>query len=232
MARYLDPDALDPPPHAGETHETTSTTFRVTKTATVNGTTLAYREQGEGDPVVFVHGGLSDLRTWEQQLSGVGRSYRAITYSRRFARPNEDIDPGADGPMLPHVDDHADFLREIDAASAIAFAPAPANPMLGVPRMGRYSPPACADSTGRQNSVQTAIRATSFQEFMRFIPRRVTVDRRPRIAGRTAYTSEGDDIVLEAPKRSALSQRRSSSRISSPTSFQLPSTGETLSSAR
>jgi pimeloyl-ACP methyl ester carboxylesterase len=38
------------------------------KTATVNGATLAYREEGEGDPVVFVHGGLSDLRAWEQQL--------------------------------------------------------------------------------------------------------------------------------------------------------------------
>ncbi len=95
-----------------------STAFGATKTATVNGTTLAYREQGEGEPVVFVHGGISDLRTWEQQLPAVGRSYRAITYSRRFARPNEDIDPEADDPMLPHVEDLAAFLREIDAEPA------------------------------------------------------------------------------------------------------------------
>jgi pimeloyl-ACP methyl ester carboxylesterase len=33
------------------------------KRAAVAGTTLAYREEGHGDPVVFVHGGLSDLRT-------------------------------------------------------------------------------------------------------------------------------------------------------------------------
>jgi pimeloyl-ACP methyl ester carboxylesterase len=96
----------------------TSTAFGATKTATVNGTTLAYREQGEGQPVVFVHGGLSDLRTWEQQLPAVGRSYRAITYSRRFARPNEDTDPGADELMLPHAEDLAAFLREIDVAPA------------------------------------------------------------------------------------------------------------------
>ncbi len=64
---------------AGETHVMTSTAFGATKTATVNGTTLAYREEGEGEPVVFVHGDLSDLRTWEQQLPVVGRSYRAIT---------------------------------------------------------------------------------------------------------------------------------------------------------
>ncbi len=96
----------------------TSTGFEDAKTAKVNGTTLAYREEGEGEPVIFVHGVLSDLRTWEQQLPAVGHSYRAITYSRRFARPNEDIDPEADDPMLPHVEDLAAFLREIDAEPA------------------------------------------------------------------------------------------------------------------
>ncbi len=67
------------PAAAGQTHRMTSTAFGATKTAKVNGTTLAYREQGEGEPVLFVHGGISDLRTWEQQLPAVGRSYRAIT---------------------------------------------------------------------------------------------------------------------------------------------------------
>ena len=92
--------------------------FEGARTAKVNGTTLAYREEGEGEPVVFVHGSISDLRTWEQQLPAVGRSYRAISYSRRFARPNEDIVPDADDQMLPHVEDLAAFLREINAAPA------------------------------------------------------------------------------------------------------------------
>jgi pimeloyl-ACP methyl ester carboxylesterase len=96
----------------------TSTDFKDAKTATVNGRTFAYAEQGQGEPVVFVHGTASDLRTWEQQLSAVGCSRRAIAYSRRFARPNEDIGPEADDQMLPHVDDLAAFLREIDAAPA------------------------------------------------------------------------------------------------------------------
>jgi pimeloyl-ACP methyl ester carboxylesterase len=96
----------------------TSTGFEDARTAAVNGTTLAYREQGQGEPVVFVHGSLSDLRAWEQQIPAIGRSYRAIAYSRRFARPNEDIAPGADDPMLRHVDDLVAFLRRIDAAPA------------------------------------------------------------------------------------------------------------------
>jgi len=96
----------------------TSTAFGATKTATVNGTTLAYREQGEGAPVVFIHGDISDLRTWQSQLPSVGASYRAITYSRRYARPNDDIEPGADDLMLTHVDDLAALLQAIDATPA------------------------------------------------------------------------------------------------------------------
>jgi pimeloyl-ACP methyl ester carboxylesterase len=87
-------------------------------TATVDGLTLAYREQGDGEPVVFVHGSASDLRTWEQQLPAIGTSYRAVAYSRRYAHPNEDIGPGLDDQMLPHVDDLVSFLRAIDAAPA------------------------------------------------------------------------------------------------------------------
>ena len=96
----------------------TSAAFESTRTTTVNGTTLAYCEQGEGEPVVFVHGGISDLRTWERQLPAIGASHRAITYSRRYARPNQDIEPGKLDRLLSHVDDLAAFLQSIDAAPA------------------------------------------------------------------------------------------------------------------
>lgn len=96
----------------------TSATFEGVRTAKVDGTTLAYREEGEGEPVVFVHGTLSDMRVWDQQLPTVGRSYRAISYSRRFAPPNRDIEVGVDDPMQLHVDDLAVFLHELDAAPA------------------------------------------------------------------------------------------------------------------
>jgi len=67
---------------------------------------------------VFVHGSGSDLRTWQRQLPVIGRAYRAIAYSRRYARPNADIGPGADDQMLPHVEDLAAFLRAIGAVPA------------------------------------------------------------------------------------------------------------------
>ncbi len=57
----------------------------------VNRATLAYLERGEGESVVFVHGVYSDLRTRLPQLDAFAAEYRAVAYSRRYARPNEDI---------------------------------------------------------------------------------------------------------------------------------------------
>ena len=87
-------------------------------TVLVDGATLAYREQGDGEPVVLVHGSASDLRTWERQVPAISESHRVIAYSRRYARPNEDIPPGLDDQMTPHVDDLVAFLRAIDAVPA------------------------------------------------------------------------------------------------------------------
>ena len=87
-------------------------------TVRVDGATLAYREQGDGEPVVLVHGSASDLRTWEQQVPAISESHRVIAYSRRYARPNEDIPLGTDDQMTPHVDDLVAFLRAIDAVPA------------------------------------------------------------------------------------------------------------------
>jgi pimeloyl-ACP methyl ester carboxylesterase len=92
--------------------------FEGVRTVDVNAAKLAYREHGEGEPVVFVHGSSDDLRSWDHQLPAIGASHRAITYSRRYARPNEAIEPDADNQTLPHVDDLVTFLQVIDATPA------------------------------------------------------------------------------------------------------------------
>lgn len=88
------------------------------RTAEVDGTQLAYVERGSGEPVVFVHGSISDLTIWEPQVAAIGREYRAIAYSRRYAWPNEDLPSGAEDMMQPHVDDLLSFLRAVDAYPA------------------------------------------------------------------------------------------------------------------
>lgn len=88
------------------------------QTIEVNGTPLAYLDRGQGQGVVFVHGSSQDLRTWLHQAEAVSAGHRAIIYSRRYARPNEDIPEGRDDQMEPHVDDLLSLLRSLGATPA------------------------------------------------------------------------------------------------------------------
>jgi len=48
------------------------------KQASVNGVTLVYQEQGDGAPVVFVHGCCTDYRAWDAQRQAIAQHYRFI----------------------------------------------------------------------------------------------------------------------------------------------------------
>lgn len=97
-------------------------TFEGAKTAAVNWGKLAYRDTGSGEPVVLIHGTASDMRIWTDPWGGnlpdFGERFRVIAYSRRYARPNEDIPLGVDDQMLPHIDDLIAFLKAVDADPA------------------------------------------------------------------------------------------------------------------
>jgi pimeloyl-ACP methyl ester carboxylesterase len=84
----------------------------------IRGAKLFYTERGSGQPVVFVHGGLSDYRTWAPQLDSIGESYRVITYSRRWHWPNAPIPAGGTSHMDTHVDDLAELITRLGAAPA------------------------------------------------------------------------------------------------------------------
>ncbi len=58
------------------------------KKVMLGGADLHYVEAGEGRPVIFVHGGLEDLRAWESHVEHFSRFGRAIAYSRRYNYPN------------------------------------------------------------------------------------------------------------------------------------------------
>lgn len=59
------------------------------KRISINDTDLAYVEFGQGEPVIFVHGGLQDYRMWSEHLTKFAERYRAIAYSRRNNYPND-----------------------------------------------------------------------------------------------------------------------------------------------
>lgn len=84
----------------------------------VDGASLEYVETGAGDPVVMVHGAISDYRIWDAQREALGKRYRAIAYSCRHYWPNARTVPADGHPFSQHVDDLADLLTALDAAPA------------------------------------------------------------------------------------------------------------------
>jgi non-heme chloroperoxidase len=84
------------------------------KRVSVNGTVLAYVELGQGEPVIFVHGGLQDYRMWLKHLPKFAGRYHAIAYSRRNNYPNVTSPDGMpDGAADVHGEDLAAFVRAL-----------------------------------------------------------------------------------------------------------------------
>jgi pimeloyl-ACP methyl ester carboxylesterase len=50
----------------------------------VNGVDLECLDEGTGVPVLFSHGGSSDLRYWEPRREAFAAHYRFVAYSHRF----------------------------------------------------------------------------------------------------------------------------------------------------
>lgn len=87
-------------------------------TVEINGTRLEYVDEGAGPPVVFVHGSLSDLRNWSQQIGPFSAEHRVVAFSCRHYFPNEGVPGDIELPLATFVDDLAALLRARDLAPA------------------------------------------------------------------------------------------------------------------
>jgi pimeloyl-ACP methyl ester carboxylesterase len=76
---------------------------------------LYYAERGRGEPVILVHGGLSDGRTWQRQVEALSDGHRVIAYSRRV---NQSTRGRAEGPdqMAADIQDLAALTERLDLA--------------------------------------------------------------------------------------------------------------------
>lgn len=82
-----------------------------------DGNVLHYAEEGRGEPVVFVHGSLSDFSYWKTQVDAFSKHYRAIAYSRRYNFPNSNVArPGYSA--IADADDLAGFIRTMHLGHA------------------------------------------------------------------------------------------------------------------
>jgi pimeloyl-ACP methyl ester carboxylesterase len=80
----------------------------------VNGVSLEYMDEGTGIPVVFSHGGFSDLRYWEPQREAFAAHYRFVTYSHRFHGAGAGSTDG-DYSAEAHVADLLAIIRRLEA---------------------------------------------------------------------------------------------------------------------
>ena len=77
---------------------------------TVKGLSFNYIEQGSGQPVVLVHGSVSDYREWSKQITSLSKYFHVIAYSRRYHWPNSAPGSDADASLDKQVDDLAGII--------------------------------------------------------------------------------------------------------------------------
>ena len=103
----------------------------------INGTTLAYYESGSGEPVVFIHGAISDHRYWRSQVEVLSRRYRCVAVDQRYFGQSWTTG-GREYSVATHADDLGHFIRTIFSepvhvvatsyGSGVALASAVASP--------------------------------------------------------------------------------------------------------
>ena len=90
------------------------------ETVEVHGLRLAYRRTGNGPPVMFVHGGVEDSRSWTPQLDALSDEFTVIAWDEPGAGGSQDV------PDEFGLSDYADCL----AATIRALVGSP-TPVVG-----------------------------------------------------------------------------------------------------
>ena len=77
---------------------------------------LAYLEYGSGEPVVLIHGAVSDYRSWLYQIEDLRRDYRVIALSLRASFPNS-LSQSPNTPAAETWSDADDVIELIEHLS-------------------------------------------------------------------------------------------------------------------
>jgi pimeloyl-ACP methyl ester carboxylesterase len=80
----------------------------------VNGVDLEYVDVGSGVPVVFIHGGSSDVRFWAPQRDAFAARHRFVAYSQR-GRGSSTRSPGVEDTAEAHADDAVALIEHLGA---------------------------------------------------------------------------------------------------------------------
>jgi esterase len=85
------------------------------KAVPINGYDMAYVEQGQGIPVVLIHGSIIDYRSFRAQMEPFGAKYRAIAVTLRHYYPEPWNGQGSTFSERQHAADVAAFIKSLNA---------------------------------------------------------------------------------------------------------------------
>lgn len=76
---------------------------------------LSYVDEGQGAPVLFVHGAISDMRAWDPYREMIAADYRFIAYTQRYFGTGDWPDSAEGFQRQTHIDDLIAFVEGLDA---------------------------------------------------------------------------------------------------------------------
>ena len=85
------------------------------KVLNVNGYDMAFVERGAGQPIILVHGALSDFRSFSAAMEPLSQSHRVIAVSLRHYYPERWDGKGETFSLRQHESDVAAFIRALGA---------------------------------------------------------------------------------------------------------------------
>jgi pimeloyl-ACP methyl ester carboxylesterase len=74
---------------------------------------LSYQDEGDGQPVVFVHGSISDYRSWNDHREMITPQFRMIALTQRYFGLSPWSDDGRNFSIQTHADDLAAFISAL-----------------------------------------------------------------------------------------------------------------------
>lgn len=83
-----------------------------------SGLRIPYVVEGEGEPLLFVHGSLCDYRYWQPQLAGLAKSYRCVAVSLTHYWPVTDTPADMPFSWSRHADEVGEFIERFGAGPA------------------------------------------------------------------------------------------------------------------
>jgi len=82
----------------------------------VDGVSLYHERAGKGETVVFSHGIPTDYRAWSAQVAEFSKSYSTVTYSRRYASPNQRTGDVTDSTVEANAADLKGLIEKLGVA--------------------------------------------------------------------------------------------------------------------